>query len=795
MNNKSKAKNPQPAKVRGAQGRIERVWINSTWYVEVDERGYVRRSDEGTLGCVLQLRKDDDPKSRLALKIPRLLADTVKENAYICEITKDEVQNVQTAHNEDHDGLLTSQLIQSNVVALPRETQHSPSIDPSAKAQHDHVVFVQFDKRFRPRLCCVRFDNGELSVFPAGAKNDIAAFIDENIWDDLTKSSKDAADNSFAEPVFVAKSPSGDRVGCLPTEMQLERIEKAWFAGLPSVTFGWAVGTLQQALGTNALASWQVEHFFELFDRIMEGTVTLHRKGLLHCDLRPANIMGIGTLTKPDSFYVGDYGSFSIDKARVAGGPSGHTMIGPGIGGTRATPFYSEERRSGVERETADTAVILRDEKSGTLTEYIVRLGWSAEIFVGPDGEIDQDKAVTDEVRRKIIEESEGIDQDGSSEMSDDALMPGDRLRLRDYIFEIIGGRSLGSRGLVARCHKKFAHVVHDKLAVYDREIEGEHGQTIVGIADGTVMSLPSFTEYRQWSVATDMYGVGALTLYSLFYSAMMKHEKDVERERNIEAKFSEMLKILESKPYFQSFWEDLRHFTVTVDKLISKYGREQIPAGDASEYPVEGRDNVSLREFAVKAVNNIVQSAPHVRVLLEPFRPIDSDEGAREQFNVAGFLLFMHFAMGCLHRRSHLKTANDDSIPFCKNRIEMPSKSGDVSGLAVNAARIHLKKVKALLAKEWLGVFCVDAKKIPEFSPRNEFNIRIERAAWMHEAEAAMRLPTGSMGGLGKRGAAAVTLADKMKAVLENERRSEQSQQTSDSMRHQAAVEQSSET
>ena len=70
------------------------IWLNPTYYVRVDENGYVTGpAPRGALGCVLQLVKTGAARPRFALKIPRLLADTVRENANIVLVTEDEVAN------------------------------------------------------------------------------------------------------------------------------------------------------------------------------------------------------------------------------------------------------------------------------------------------------------------------------------------------------------------------------------------------------------------------------------------------------------------------------------------------------------------------------------------------------------------------------------------------------------------------------------------------------------------------------------------------------------------------------
>src|SRR4051812_7124503 len=86
-----------------------RIWVDEQWFINVDDRGYVTGdSFEGALGCVIQLQDYRNPTHKRALKIPRLLADTVRENAYICTLTENEVTNVQKASQGGAFGLIRS---------------------------------------------------------------------------------------------------------------------------------------------------------------------------------------------------------------------------------------------------------------------------------------------------------------------------------------------------------------------------------------------------------------------------------------------------------------------------------------------------------------------------------------------------------------------------------------------------------------------------------------------------------------------------------------------------------------
>ena len=759
---------------------MSRIWLDRRWFIEVDEQGYVTRSDEGTLGCILQMRhaRDDGTTAvdglKHALKLPRLLADTTKENAYICEIADDEIRNVMKSHIDGNQGLLTAQTGSQDWLLGKRTTSDCLHIDGAE--QNGCILLFQFSKTKRPRVCAVRKDD-EFIVFPEGCRSDVE-FIEQS-WEAIVESSK-VGDIPFQSPFYATSNAEAPAVGTLFGQMSVDHAaERPWFGGLPSVAFVWATGTLQQALGTGLVSNWSISDHLSLVDGVLLGLDSLHKKELLHCDIRPANIMSEGAPERAESYRVGDYGSFSIGKARLGAAPSGQTMIGPGVGANRACPFYASERRAGTEREIADTAIILSrkvDPKVDvTGFEFVVRLGWASSLFDNGD------KNVSQELRQDILNHADSL-QRQEKPLSAGDLVPNDRLRLRDYIMEVKAASSLGQDGLLAICSGRFAHVLHDRLAVYNTPTHGENRDVDLGIDPVTVISLPSFTEYRQWSVATDLYSVGAMTLYTPFVTSASKklgtqppgsstdesddstpevHSADL---RAIDERFAEMLEILENESYFRSFWEDLSTFWDTLESLVGS--PEEITTDRAKAFPVQHQatKGVSATEhevddsrsaFSLRAVNNLVQSAPHIKTLLQPFaRSIDKEvktpAGNRanapstklvsvKQYNAAAFLLLMHFVMACLHRRSHLlpsDRATASMFPFCVDRCQLPQSEEDRPTMT---ARDHLETILKILDKQWMDAFFVDDDDVPDFSPRNEYHIRIQHAAWRKAAVNAL--------------------------------------------------------
>lgn len=739
---------PGGKRLTSSDATTYKIWITADWYVEVDSNGFVKVCYEGTLGCILQLRSGDPVvQTRLALKLPRLVTDTIRENAYVCEIMQDECSAVLKARGFGPAPFLlgTQVAIDQPLMGL-RST--SGSRHREAVAQDGHLLMFCFQKDQRPRVCAVRYDSNSLSAFPGGARSELERIITKDRWDALTQhgcQSQADGNPSFRVPVFCAVEESEylhSQVGALPATMDLERTTYIWYAGLPSILFDWADGTLQQAISTNELLDWETVDHFRLFTRVLRGLETLHSKGMLHGDIRPANVMGIGGIDRPDCFLLGDYGSFSIGKARVGESETtGHTLVGAGVGNQRVSPFYAPERKTAIQRESVDTAIVLHAPKESTADEdtYLVYLCWSEPLF-GPG----RNHVVTDEIQKRILDFF-NTHRHLQRRPPPESLQEGDRLRIRDYVFEVVDCWHDGN-DILYQCRTRFAHVLHNRIAVYDQENVGPDGRRRSGIQDREVISIPEFAEYRQWSAATDMYGVGALSLYTLFSCGARKHSGSEqgertnggsqdrgEIERTIEERFSEMLDVLESRPYFQSFWEDLEEFRRELESKIEENDQRsddasELSARDLAAHLVQRRKETSqtLRDFAVEAVNNIVQSAPHVGIILEQVNR-----------NMAHFLLFMHFSLCCLHRETHMKTAFQSvqgMKPFCRSRLE-----STVAG-AAQKARERLEQLQRHLDREMLRSFTYKGGEIAEFDPRSDFNIRLDYKELKESYENARR-------------------------------------------------------
>lgn len=711
-----------------------RIWITMDYFVTVDRRGYVLGTCfEGALGCVIPLCSADGTFS-FALKIPRAMADTIRENAFICQIVELEAGMVRVANERAgvNSGLLPAELGLRDVLRGTR--QFANGYGHEADAQHGGRIFVSFSKDRNPRFCCVCIDDGAPVVFPPGAAEDLA-FVNDTTWKAIADACRSEL-GGFRSPYFfelpeaLAEAVDASvQHGRLVTTIQSELRQNVWYTALPSILYRWATGTLQEAVSQQRHRDWRLEQHYSLIHRLLLGVHTLHARGLIHGDLRPANIMACGNAGTPEDYTVGDYGSFSAAKTNVGevSEETVHTMIGPGVGRHRMSVFYAPERRAGVERESADVAVILRgfdgDADGG---EYFVHLGWRSRV-IDP-----RTHAVYPKVLETLRSDWQRMrERQPQTRSAGDQFFPGDRLRLREFIFTVLDAEEVDDPPTDAdawkrvnfRCDRRFAKVLHERIAIYNVGDE---------IPDVTVISVPNYVEIHQWSAATDLYGVGALALYTIFTCGLyaLRHDAmaadpaadpdaaEIDLEANPETMLSEMIETLESVQYFQYLWNDLEDFRRTLeDPAYQRLGSRELAA-----LPLPRPNQGTLLDLAKRTVNNLIRGVPHLRVLLDSFRAAHEAPGAH--YNAAHFLLFMHFVMACLHRRDQLQRgleARGEAL-FCANRCDPPRPDGPAT-----AALGRLRSLRDRFKRSDYDTFTIEDKEFVDYDPRSDLQIRIE--------------------------------------------------------------------
>jgi serine/threonine protein kinase len=710
---------------------LNKLWILQDWYLEVDDQGYYRgRLGEGVLGSVVLLQGNPD-ENPVAWKLPRLLADTLEENFYIETLLAQELKVVNDIRNKP--GLPSHTLLRARDERRFGAFKGGRELGGRTgeyERQQGSYLLVQFKKAQPPRLCLVSFRDGQLEVTPPGVKQELIALNTPEVWNKLLHDSANFQIASFCALSHFKQIRSLEDhsviVETLETAIGERQPLEAWYAAVSSIQWDWATKSLQQAIGEGDLSHWSFDDHLALAKRILDGVAALHDRGYLHADLRPANVFSVGSSMEPVSYYVGDYGSFSDGDADAVSAP-GKTLIGPDVGRGRSSPFYASERRAGIERESADTAIVIYEPEAD---RYKIWLGWKSQV-------LDESGKLLELARQELINtvpKAQGIQ---TSVAALDYLRPNDRLRIRDHVYKVQGIGTAGhskdsplAGGLFCLCDSSRATVIHDRLTVRDdkKPDPATHLKP-------EIMTLSGFTELRQWSAATDLFSFGALFIYTLYSSGRQKgflpktNTDDPAQILSavtgaqalvvIDAEFRQMMSVLESAPYLRVLWQDLDYvWTVIIAERArvkqtndSKKKAEiysELFARLTRQDPSEAQSGKGRKLPSV--ASNITQSVPNIKVILQCFG-----------WNMVQFLLFMHFILRCIHRKTHLDGVFP-SGPFCEDRVEKARKNG-----AATAAVKALAEVGELLLDPYLSDEAVQRTDLPDYDVRSEFGVKIE--------------------------------------------------------------------
>lgn len=709
--------NNQPLPTK--QPEVYKLWIRNAWYIPVDSTGKcVGPCAEGALGFIVQLLSDQQEDYSLALKMPRLMGETHRENAYISDLMEKELRSVKDIMLTPgmREGLLpTESLLEAGgPIRGTIKTDNGPAL---AREWDGSIVLVYFERGLNPRFCLVKRDASGtgLERFPPDTRD--FPLTNAKLFDTLLNHSQ-KGQYPWSLTIFIefGEEQASDRqppksvvtrIFSEETALEVNPTGKTWYTSLPSVAYWWAPGTLQEAISLNKRGdSWDITQHLSLAARLCKGLYSLHSRGKLHADLRPANIAYLGDPALTDNYYLSDYGSFAESGARGAErNPQGGTVLGPIVGTERASSFYAPERRAGREREAADTAVVIK--QSGGDTVYVV-LGWRSDMI---------DPAISDVILdvNELLEKFDKVEERPSI---DDTLVAGDRIQIREYIFDVVRAAEVDGKQ-VLRCKESIWKIYHGRIVVKNTDpFSAVHW-----------FPIPRTIELLQWSAATDLYGLGALTLYSAYRNATPRLS---DNSGKIEQDFRRMLGYLESKPYFQSVWPDLeqmrRYLENTLasgDNLSPEQFASQRREGDGNKV------NQSLQKEAIDVVSRITQTVPGTRRLAEVF-----------DFNPAYFIFFIHFVLCCLHRRNHLdeipdeRKAQKESVvdgekPFCADRCDPPTADG-----GAKLALERLNKILSLITDRRLAALKTTPVNIPEFDPRPDPTIRIAYSYLLENVE-----------------------------------------------------------
>lgn len=490
-----------------------------------------------------------------------------------------------------------------------------------------------------------------------------------------------------------------------------------WWFNLPICGYSWMTADLERLLtglldddisrsdihDPHLIASWEPRKWIQMFRTLALGLSGLHYKGLVHGDPRPANIMAKLPEREellPEQFRWIDVGlgySHGSRNQFTQEGESEIDLTPAPLGAGRVSPFYAPERIESVEFEDADRIGLSKlPDGHFKLTFY-----WKRRTYGDP-------------LPLKLK------DKNGRALRELGTLESGDRIHLREFIFD------------VARVEAD--HVVVSKIyeLVMDRVLVKHKDQ----INDAIFKKLKdvAISRYRilkQWSEATDIYGLGILVLYVFFlrglfvkrivanYKGASPTGKGFTIEKSTRDKiFQELASLLRNQSFLNSVMRTLKERgnyrdknDLWIPRIFESLDSDKAN-GNENEIPKNEGDISGIRED-YNVVDHILTMDQNFRIVL---LGVNNNNGM--------FILILYFCLCCVWRKDEIDevlTSDFKFEPYCDSRrkIKLEKNRGK---LATNA-RKDLERISSL----------IDAARI---DPDEFFSLRVA----LEEVEFASR-------------------------------------------------------
>jgi serine/threonine protein kinase len=636
------------------------LWLTESDFVYVDNDGYLSdRPREGAFGIVVPLW---NRVGKRALKLPRLLGDTLDENARTCQMLEDEIRYALAATvSAQPTGLAKPNRDLIRVLKGVRAFRARSDSTVAELQRKPHAILVSFQKGTTPRLCAVSaFPSGDsfkaetVEVFPPGARDDLLKAVDSvEKWRALELGDND---DRYEIPAYC-QSVSIGRDGRLEHALRPNDLGVVWYAGLPGLVYDWSEKTLQEAIDAGVINTWSPTKMAQLFVQLLNGLRTLH-KTILHGDLRPANVMCLDKeIDDPKRYVLIDFGSFIDATAMVSpdSTPSNNTVLAARMIRNRISVFYSPERRQPFEVEGVTTAIVRRD-ASG----HAVILG--RESMLSDTASISSGSSPLQDKIEKLVGDIVA-DQNGTLDPQPTAVaVRGDLLRVQDKLFTIIKEKEVpeGMRADVDRillCNDRVGRVFNERVAVLVDDQFTEQP---------AVLSVSGYTIIPKISVADDLYSFASICLYVLL-SKSFQHEKPFDGDTvqaGTNSAFIALMSTLDNVSYATAFWRNLELLRPDIEALLKN--RNKVNATEAPTIlgfredgtpisPVDdfGSTKENLAARSRQATDEILQNLPHGRRIYSALG-----------HNTASFVLWMHFVICCLHRADRVSQTESTALP-----------------------------------------------------------------------------------------------------------------------------------
>ncbi|MCP4356222.1 MAG: hypothetical protein GY793_11490 [Proteobacteria bacterium] len=179
-----------------------RLWLDHEWYIPVDNNGMcISACAEGSLGFIVQLHKEEKGADwKRAIKLPRLMGETHRENAYINELLTKEAEIAMKIALEDHGtrGLLSPFSVNRTKARINTERGSK-----EAREWNKSILFICFEKGKKPRFNLVKRDGDEKP--PKVFLSDVEDFPIKSIeqYDKIAESTYNEEDIHWEQTVFI----------------------------------------------------------------------------------------------------------------------------------------------------------------------------------------------------------------------------------------------------------------------------------------------------------------------------------------------------------------------------------------------------------------------------------------------------------------------------------------------------------------------------------------------------------------------------------------------------------------
>jgi len=669
--------------------RAEQIEIfqGTALFVDKESGEFIGPIAEGTMGIILYAGsakkiKEDGLNSADAIRIPRLLQLDELLNFHIAEISYHE--GIQAEKAADLSGLGGAKCMlrpgKPNYHATIPGGDRSPCyvgfyLSPNAKYRLALVSEKQaWPLEFATYLRQVGYE-----------PKDLYAEINHHTSMDLENRAVDRSDTletllylpdlrkrkqktrKAQEEAEINAQHSASKLRSLGRSIIEEAYTRkdigGWWFNLPICIYSWMTSDMERLLtglldddtstlddipsDARLLSNWRPITWLSLARTLTLGLSALHTKGLIHGDPRPANIMAKLSeedVLLPDHFRWIDvglgYGHVSANPAEADGRI---TQAPPApLGGGRVTPFYAPERVESVEFEDADMVRLSKRNDGYFKLEFL----WKRRTYEEPVALMLKD------ARGKPLREL-------------GKLLRGDRIQLREFIFDV--ERVETDHVVVSRIYE----VVLDRVLIEHKETENE--ASIISKLQNVAISR--YRLFKQWSQATDIFGLGILVLYMFFIRGLFLRRQYLNKENpagnhsefyleksSRERIFHELSTLIRSQIFLNGFIAAVKERGKYTNK--SQLWQKDVLMPLASDYKREnftGKANPSHPERIQQIVDHILTMDANFTTVLM---------GANR--NNGLFVLIIYFCLSCVWRRdevSDLLASDFPFEPYCDSR------------------------------------------------------------------------------------------------------------------------------